>query len=90
MPFGSRYYNFVTKNQKRKITSFGVMFDFDRPAPGLAVQSPKEMVKEKWWKKVMTEIETDIFVLVGHMATRDSDWQVVLDAVRSYHPTAPM
>jgi hypothetical protein len=39
------------------------MFAFDRPDRGLIVQRPAEMVKEQWWKKVLQNTETDVFII---------------------------
>ena len=63
VPFGSQYCTLVTKNHRRKITAFGVLYEFDRADKGLIVQSPKVMIEQDWWKKILKEQETDVFLL---------------------------
>lgn len=62
-PFGAQYHHFVTPNRGLRVTSFGVLFNFDRPDRGLVVQPPREMIQEEWWKRVLKEVETDVYVL---------------------------
>lgn len=114
VPYGDRVLRLITKNQKLHITAFGVLFDFDRADEGITVQSPADLIKEKWWKEAIdSEEPTDVFVLgrsfyqyfrmckpflmlvhtistVGHMATYDKDWLLIVNSIRRRHPTTPV
>lgn len=90
VPFGSRYSTLVTKIHKLQITAFGVLFNFDRADKGLHVQNVEDMVQEAWWLRVLKETKTDVFVIVGHMATYDEGWRVVQRSIRKVHPKTPM
>ena len=64
-PFGSRSAHFTLPKSGKKVTSFGILFNFDRPDPrGLRVTPPSVMVGQTWWKKALKE-ETDVFVIGG-------------------------
>ena len=66
-PFGDLYATFVTKNRGYRITSFGVLFNFNRADAGFRVQAPSELVKESWWQKVLHDEmgRTDVFLIGG-------------------------
>lgn len=89
-PFAPRFRRWTTTKGLR-IFSMGVLFDFKLPAKGLSVQSPREMVRERWFLDEMEKREeVDAFVLVGHMPVYDPAWRAVLKAIRQYYPTTPV
>ncbi|KAK9898687.1 Metallo-dependent phosphatase [Cystobasidium minutum MCA 4210] len=91
VPFGSRYLQFRTQNQNLSITAFGILFGFDRADTGLKVQSVFDLIQESWWREVLENShDTDVFIVLGHMATRDKDWLLVLNSIRTYYPTKPV
>ncbi|GAA5919884.1 hypothetical protein JCM5296_004607, partial [Sporobolomyces johnsonii] len=88
---GNRYRKFETE-MGRKVTAFGPLFDFKAHAPGISVQKPSEMVKEKWFLDAVAD-RPDFFLLPGHMSIRiepDSEWSAIVAAIRAVHPTTPV
>ncbi|CAD6582218.1 MAG: hypothetical protein TREMPRED_003238 [Tremellales sp. Tagirdzhanova-0007] len=69
VPVGERFAKFETK-QGRKVTAFGLIFDFQWHDQNLTVQSPDHLVEESWFLDAI-DIAPDFFVLVGHMPVRD-------------------
>jgi hypothetical protein len=61
VPVGARYRQFRTE-QGRRVTSFGILLDFDLNADGTSVQHSRYMVKEPWFIQRMKE-EADLFIL---------------------------
>ncbi|KNE89589.1 hypothetical protein PSTG_16952 [Puccinia striiformis f. sp. tritici PST-78] len=88
VPIGSRYRKFKTE-QGRRITAFGIIFDFTGNANGTIVQPPAKLVKESWFKEAIQE-RPDVFLLAGHMGINDADWKVVFSTIRLLHPKVPI
>ncbi|CAE6460799.1 unnamed protein product [Rhizoctonia solani] len=87
-PVGDRFVKFRTKH-KRKVTAFGVLFDFTGNAANTTVQKVSAMVNEAWFKDAIKE-EPDLFLLVGHMPVQKDNWPIVFNAIRAVHPTTPI
>ncbi|GAA5849619.1 hypothetical protein JCM5353_004409 [Sporobolomyces roseus] len=88
---GNRLRKFETE-MGRKVTAFGPLFDFKAHAPGLTVQKPSEMVKEKWFLDAIQDAP-DFFLFAGHMSVRiepDSEWRAIIAAIRVLHPKTPV
>ncbi|EUC59142.1 vacuolar protein [Rhizoctonia solani AG-3 Rhs1AP] len=85
---GDRFVKFRTKH-KRKVTAFGVLFDFTGNAANTTVQKVSAMVNETWFKDAIQE-EPDLFLLVGHMPVQKDNWPYVFNAIRTVHPTTPI
>ncbi|KAL0955634.1 hypothetical protein HGRIS_001867 [Hohenbuehelia grisea] len=88
VPVGSRFAKFKTR-KGRKITAFGVLFDFTGNDKNTTVQKVADMVKEKWFADAIRE-EPDLFLLAGHMPIARDNWPLVFDAVRAVHPSTPI
>ncbi|KAL1672005.1 Metallo-dependent phosphatase-like protein [Schizophyllum commune] len=88
VPVGERFAKFTTR-KGRKVTSFGVLFDFTGNDDNTTVQKVEDMVKESWFLDAIQE-EPDVFLLVGHMPVREDNWPLVFDAIRKVHPTTPV
>ncbi|KDQ16095.1 hypothetical protein BOTBODRAFT_107742 [Botryobasidium botryosum FD-172 SS1] len=88
VPVGDRYTKFKTK-RGRKVTAFGVIFNFTGNAPNTTVQGVADMVKESWFKEAIIE-EPDFFLLVGHMPVSQDNWPLVFNAIRAVHSTIPI
>jgi len=88
VPIGSRYRKFVTE-QGRRVTAFGIIFNFTGNAKGTIVQPPAQLVLEPWFKDAIRE-RPDVFLLAGHMPINDADWKIVFSTVRSLHPEVPI
>ncbi|CAE6516238.1 unnamed protein product [Rhizoctonia solani] len=87
-PLGSRFAKFTTK-QKKKITAFGVLFEFTGGNTNTTVQKVAAMVSETWFQEAIQE-EPDLFLLVGHMPVQKDKWPIVFDAIRAVHPKTPI
>ncbi|WAQ82279.1 hypothetical protein PtA15_2A596 [Puccinia triticina] len=88
VPIGSRYRKFKTE-QGRRVTAFGIIFDFTGNAHGTVVQPPAKLVMESWFKEAIRE-RPDIFLLAGHMGISDPDWKIVFSTIRLLHPKVPI
>lgn len=88
VPLGERYVHFTTR-LGRRVTSLGVLFNFGGAASGLHVQSVQDMIREAWFAEAIAE-QPDVFILIGHMPVRRDKWPVVIDAIRTLHPTTPI
>ena len=84
-----RFAKFTTR-KGRKVTSFGVLFDFTGNDDNTTVQKVEDMVKESWVSRLLDAIcqfgscvqfldaiqeEPDVFLLVGHMPVREDNCQ---------------
>lgn len=63
VPMGKRYLNFTT-DMGRRVTAFGVLFNFAGAAKGIHVQRVEEMVKEDWFQEAIQNAP-DVFILTG-------------------------
>ncbi|EJD40221.1 hypothetical protein AURDEDRAFT_139045 [Auricularia subglabra TFB-10046 SS5] len=88
VPFGSRFAKFRTL-LGRKVTAFGVMYDFTENGAGTTVQPVAQMVQESWFKQAIRD-EPAFFLLVGHMPLQQNHWPLVISAIRALHPTTPI
>lgn len=90
VPIGERFAKFKTK-QGRKVTAFGVIFNFPCHGANITVQSPAHLAKESWFLDTIDD-EPDFFVLAGHMPARGetSEWTPIYKAIRNRHPRVPV
>ncbi|ODN81879.1 hypothetical protein L202_02229 [Cryptococcus amylolentus CBS 6039] len=90
VPLGQTHIKFTTK-LGRKVTAFGVIFDFKAHDKGITVQKPSKLVEEEWFQDVITEAP-DYFVVAGHMPVRGEtgEFMPIFDAIRKKHPKVPV
>ncbi|WVQ83059.1 hypothetical protein IAT38_005197 [Cryptococcus sp. DSM 104549] len=90
VPIGKTHMKFETK-QGRKVTAFGIIFDFQAHARGITIQKPSKLAKEQWFLDAIADAP-DYFVLSGHMPVRGetSEYRPVFDAIREVHPHVPI
>ncbi|KAF8058685.1 Metallo-dependent phosphatase-like protein [Lyophyllum atratum] len=88
VPVGNRYAKFKTR-KGRKVTSLGVLFNFDKNDHNTTVQRVDDMVKERWFVDAIKE-EPDVFLLAGHMPVEKDHWPTVFNAIRKVHPLIPI
>lgn len=80
VPVGERVAKFRTR-KGRRVTSFGVLFDFTGNDDNTTVQTVEDMVKEDWFVDAIQE-EPDVFLLVGHMPVNEDNWPLVCHPCR--------
>lgn len=85
---GKRFVKFKT-HHGRRITAFGVLFNFKGADKGITVQDPAQMVQESWFLAAIKE-QPDAFILVGHMPVRNDQFTDVIKVIRGAHPTVPI
>jgi hypothetical protein len=88
VPVGSRFAKFKTRKGK-KVTAFGVLYDFTGNDKNTTVQKVANFVKEAWFADAIKE-EPDFFLLAGHMPVARDDWPLVFNTIRAVHPTTPI
>ncbi|CAO1617587.1 unnamed protein product [Sympodiomycopsis kandeliae] len=85
---GKRFAKYKT-DQGKRITSFGVLFNFKGQDGGITIQDPKDMVKEAWFLDAIKE-RPDVFLLAGHMPVSRDEWPTVVSAIRAVHSDVPI
>ncbi|KAJ8516929.1 hypothetical protein ONZ45_g5811 [Pleurotus djamor] len=88
VPLGKRFAKFKTR-KGRRVTAFGVLFDFTSNSKNTTVQKVVDMVQERWFLDAIKD-EPDFFLLTGHMPVQRDDWPLVFDAIRAVHPFTPI
>ncbi|WWC88647.1 uncharacterized protein L201_003560 [Kwoniella dendrophila CBS 6074] len=90
VPLGERFLKFETE-QGRKVTAFGVIFDFKAHARGISIQGTSKLIKEAWFLDAIKD-KPDYFVLAGHMPARGEtgEFLPMFDAIRQVHPKVPI
>ncbi|KAI0024391.1 Ser/Thr protein phosphatase family protein [Xylariomycetidae sp. FL0641] len=86
-----RTHRYFTTEQGLRIMAFGVLFDFDDNVNTTKVITANTMIKQQWFIEAINSPKPiDAFVVIGHNPSRDSTFQVVLDAIRDVHPNIPV
>lgn len=88
VPVGARFAKFKTL-RGRKVTAYGVLYDFTGNDKGTTVQPVHEMVREQWFLDSLQE-EPAFFLLVGHMPLQKDNWPLVIAAIRAVHAATPI
>ncbi|CED84330.1 5' nucleotidase [Phaffia rhodozyma] len=90
VPIGERFTKFTTR-KGRKVTAFGVLFNFTGAASNVKVQDPVAMINETWFNEAIVE-EPDFFLVLGHMPVQGSNSQfaAIQARIRSLHPHVPV
>lgn len=90
VPFASRYRTFTTKLQGLRILAFGFIFDFDRNGQVTIVQQVNDTVHEAWFKQAVASNEVDLIIVIGHVALRSYEFELVHEAIRRQQPDVPI
>lgn len=88
-PLAPRYRVFTTKNGV-KIMAFGFIFDFTRNDKNTVVIPVEKAVKLPWFQTVITTADIDLFVVIGHVALRSQEFEVIHRAIRAAKPDTPI
>jgi hypothetical protein len=81
VPMSRRYRKFTTKNQGFRVLAMGFLFDFTGNAKNTFVQPVEETVNEDWFQEAILE-DVDIFVIIGHVALRSLEYNIIYNAIR--------
>ena len=85
-PFADRYREFTTKHGI-KILAFGFIFDFTRNDKNTVVIPVEHIVKEQWFIDVVSNADVDLFLVIGHVALRQTELDVIYHAIRRLSST---
>ncbi|KAK5093372.1 hypothetical protein LTR70_004744 [Exophiala xenobiotica] len=88
-PLAPRYRTFTTRNGV-KIMAFGFIFDFTRNGKNTVVIPVEQAVKFPWFQTAVTTADIDLFVVVGHVALRSQEFEVIHRAIRAIKPDTPI
>ncbi|EFY89549.1 ser/Thr protein phosphatase [Metarhizium acridum CQMa 102] len=88
-PLAQRYRKFKTKNKGLEILAFGFLFDFTGNANNTIVQPVAEAIKEKWFQDAIRE-KPDLFVVVGHVGLRMTEFRTIFTALRKQNWHIPI
>ena len=84
-----RYRTFTTK-MGVKIMAFGFIFDFTRNDKNTVVIPVEQAVKYPWFQTAIAAADIDLFVVIGHVALRAPEFEVIHQAIRSVKPDTPI
>ncbi|KAF4563059.1 hypothetical protein EYR36_003498 [Pleurotus pulmonarius] len=88
IPLGNRFAKFKTR-KGRRVTAFGVLFNFTGNDKNTTVQQVSDMVNEKWFHDAIRD-EPDFFLVTGHMPVQRDDFPLVFNAIRAVHSSTPI
>lgn len=89
-PIGERWTSFKLSQSGRRLTAFGILFNFTSPLQQVQVTSPADMVLQPWFLELMISqlaAETDVWLVAAHMPLdqeQEDQWNTVLTALRHY------
>lgn len=81
-PLAPRFKKFTTKNQGIRVLAFGFLFNFRSNSRNTVVQRVQETIKEKWFQEAIRDREVDLFLVVGHVPLRTSEFASIFKAIR--------
>jgi len=85
-----RYRKFTTKNQGIRIMAMGFLFDFDRSANNTIVQPVEDTTKEQWFQDAIRDKDIDLFLIAGHVALRQQEYELIFKAIRGQNWDTPI
>ncbi|KAK5939689.1 hypothetical protein PMZ80_008069 [Knufia obscura] len=88
-PLAPRYRTFTTKHGV-KIMAFGFIFDFTRNDKNTIVIPVEQAVKYPWFQTAIATADIDLFVVIGHVALRSQEFEVIHRAIRTVKPNTPI
>lgn len=89
-PLAQRYRKFTTKNQGIRIMAMGFLFDFDRSANNTVVQPVEDTIKEDWFHDAIRDKDVDLFLIAGHVALRQREYELIYKAIREQNWDTPI
>ncbi|CAL3971061.1 hypothetical protein PZA11_007426 [Diplocarpon coronariae] len=89
VPMAQRFRKFTTKNQGINVLAFGFLFDFTGNANNTIVQPVEQTIQEKWFQDAIRE-DVDLFLVVGHVTPRGSEYKAIYQAIRSQRWDTPI
>ncbi|KAB8339303.1 hypothetical protein FH972_022236 [Carpinus fangiana] len=89
-PLARRWRKFTTKNQGIRVTAFGFLFNFQGNYNNTRVQPVQDTIKEKWFQDAIRDKETDLFLVVGHVAIRSEEYDALFSAIRGEQWDTPI
>ena len=89
-PLAQRYRKFTTKNQGIRIMAMGFLFDFDRSANNTVVQPVEETIKEQWFQDAIRDSDVDVFLIAGHVALRQQEYELIFKTIRGQNWDTPI
>ncbi|KAF2843349.1 hypothetical protein M501DRAFT_925158 [Patellaria atrata CBS 101060] len=89
-PLAPRFKKFTTKNQGIRILAFGFLFDFKGNANNTVVHTVEETVNEKWFKEAILDRDVDLIVVIGHVAIRSKEYDLLYQTIRTVHWDTPI
>jgi hypothetical protein len=91
VPLAQRYRKFTTKKQGIRIVAFGFMFHFQGNYNNTVVQPVEKTVKEEWFQDAIRDREVDLFLVIGHVPTRNSpEFDAIYKAIRAVQWDTPI
>ena len=89
-PLAPRTRKFTTKNQGIRIRAFGFLYNFQQNANNTFVQPVQDAIKEQWFQDAIRDRETDLFVVIGHVAADAEEYRILFNAIRGQQWDIPI
>ncbi len=89
-PLAQRYKKFTTENQGIRVLAFAFLYDFTGNANNTVVQKVEDTIKEKWFQEAIRDRDVDLFLVIGHVALRSSEFASIFRAIREQQWDVPI
>ena len=90
VPLAPRYKKFTTKNQSLRILAFGFIFDFVGNYNNTVIQPVEQTIKQAWFQEAIRDREVDLFLVVGHVHIRATEFDAIYKAIRDVQWDTPI
>ena len=89
-PLAPRFKKFTTKNQGIRVLAFGFLYDFDLNSSNTFVEKVEETIKEQWFQDAIRDKEVDLFLVIGHVPVRTSEFKLIFRSIRKENWDVPI
>ncbi|KAK4693171.1 hypothetical protein P7C71_g4181, partial [Lecanoromycetidae sp. Uapishka_2] len=89
-PLAQRFKKFTTKNQGIRVLAFGFLYDFTGNSNNTVVQKVEDTIKETWYQEAIRDREVDLFLVIGHVALRSTEFARIFRSIREQQWDIPI
>lgn len=89
VPLAPRFKKFTTKHGIR-IIAMGFLFDFGGNANNSRVQPVEKTVEEQWYQDAIRDRDVDLFLIVGHVPVRSTEFDAIFKSIREVQWDTPI
>ena len=89
-PLAPTHRTFRTKHTNLTITAMGFIFDFTRNDKNTLVTPVEDSIKQSWFQTLIHDPSTDLFIIIGHIALRQLEMDLIYNEIRKAAPNTPI